>query len=256
LLFLWMASALSAQDNVPLRIAVEAGGADWSGEPDTRWNIRQDVNSYGANLYADPVHAGSEGSFQYIGIKPEFTLWKGRVYVGTGLRFSTAYEFLGNISEGEQSYFFLRRQGHEAVEFYRIRSIEETVNHLSVPLEISLVVLGYRSNWQLYVKAGSEIGMKVYGKTHIRFRNPEMNPYAQELLDDADIRLNRFYSTLYGTIGLRLTQRNGIRYSAEVIIPSRYLTKDNFSVVTPQEFSGAQFSISFPMQLFIGKSSF
>ena len=172
LLLLYLTLGLKAQESSPFHIGFEVGGGSLLGEKDSRWNISQDMRSYGQYYSSSYYEANAEASQFYLGIKPEFIFMKGRLSVASGLRFSTTYEKIGGTEwddSDKSSYFFLRHQGNDGLEFYRIRSIKETVNHLSIPLEATLIISGIKNDWQIYIKGGALFGSKVYAKTHFDF---------------------------------------------------------------------------------------
>lgn len=252
LLLLCLTLGLKAQESSPFHIGFEVGGGSLLGEKDSRWNISQDMRSYGQYYSSSYYEANAEASQFYVGIKPEFIFMKGRLSVASGLRFSTTYEKIGGTEwddSDKSSYFFLRHQGNDGLEFYRIRSIKETVNHLSIPLEATLIISGIKNDWQIYIKGGALFGSKVYAKTHFDFLLPEMDRYQDELLRASGSDINSFYFTLYGEFGLRIKQENGVRYNLGLTTPVGHLTKNNFRLFDADSFVGVHFSVSSPFNL-------
>lgn len=138
-----------SQNTTPIRIGIEIGFAAIEGDVDSRWNIRQDLNSYGGNLN----RIGMRGAYNellktHLGVLPTFYFMEGRVDISSGLRLTMFSGKIGsNKIDDKQSYFFFRHSSpNDDIEFYRIRKIDEKVHYLSIPLEASVVLLGHRSN--------------------------------------------------------------------------------------------------------------
>ena len=45
--------------------------------------------------------------------------------------------------------------------------MNESIGYLSIPLEADIILLGYYSNWQVYLKGGIQAGVKIHEKRDV-----------------------------------------------------------------------------------------
>ena len=245
LISLFLITTLNAQKNHRFLLGFELGATSVKGDLSENWSIRQDISPYSDyNSYSSSVNNAS--SISYFGIKPELTFNNDRLTVSSGLRFS---QLESNLSGGiNDEYFFLRYQSNATnTEYARVNSLTEKVNYLSVPLELRFVPIQI-SNFGFYAKIGTEIGLKLFSKRAIEFTTAAMKPYEEEILNTNPVTANSMYSTFYGAIGVRWESLKGKNVNLEWILPSRFLTKNNLTLITPEMYSGFQLSIQFPFQ--------
>lgn len=253
LLLLLFCSFLSveAQQSSRVRIGIEYGTYEMTGEIDDRWEFRQTKSRYSAQeSYSGSENVIGEGEAHYAGLKSELSMGDNRLTLASGLRYTHINE---RISPSRDSQLYLYQPSEQGVELFRIYGMSESLGYLSIPLEADILLWGHLSNWQTYVKGGIQAGIKVHGHTGLDFVSKEMEKYEDEILAAAGKAPSNFFSNVYGSVGLRLILNNGIRLSIEGIFPPVFLTKNNFSLLTPQSFGGGQFMISAPVNLFSTK---
>ncbi|MDO5522856.1 MAG: hypothetical protein Q4G48_02290 [Bacteroidia bacterium] len=255
LLSVCFVSVTYAQRKPIFRIGAEVGSGFVESELKETWNIRQDVNFYDYGYHVNYPYNNNSffgSNYTFVGIKPQVSFFNDRLNVYSGVRMTMFYGGIG--SERENSSVFLRTNNTEAIEYYKITSIDEKAGYLSIPLEVSYNLLRRRifsGNSLLagFFKVGAEIGTKVYDKQEVRFESPKMQVHEKELLNSINPETNSTYATLYSAIGAQLTARNGRQFSIELTFPSKIQTNNNFSLTTPTVFSGFQFSVQFPVNL-------
>lgn len=258
LIAIYSVSLLYGQNNPTVRIGVEVGNGVVDGKIKDTWNIRQNVNFYdygydysGRRPYSDNSFLPSS-KYIYLGIKPQISFFKDRINIFSGLRFTMFNNRIGGSNSEEP--IFLRVNNPNSIDFYKITSISEKTEYLSVPLEVSYrlfqshIVREYPAI-SGYFKIGGEVGAKVYGKQKLEFESPKMLMYEDEILKSNGAKENSFYATLYTSLGLQLSTRNGMQYSIEAMLPSKIRSNDNFSLLTSGTFSGFQFSVQTPINI-------
>ncbi|MEZ7866127.1 MAG: hypothetical protein QMB37_01595 [Paludibacteraceae bacterium] len=245
LLSLLLIQSLYAQKNHRLLLGFDFGGANITGELSENWSIRQDLNPYsGYNSFSSGVR--NDASAVYLSIKPEMIFNQNRLSLASGLRI-TLYD--SNLKGGiNDEYFFLRyKSAPSGTEYARVKSLSETVNYLSIPFELKYVAIQI-SNVGFYAKVGTEAGVKLNSKKTIEFTSETMNEYSEEILNTNSTKPNSMYSTIYGSLGVRWESLKGTQVNMEWVLPSQFLTKNNLSQITPEMYSGFQFSVMFPLQ--------
>ena len=240
---LLLVTSLIAQQNHRFLLGFEFSGATVSGQLSENWSVRQDISPYsGYSMYTSSVNNVS--SIAYFGIKPELTFNRNRLSVDSGVRFTQLDSYLsGGIND---EYFFLRyKSDASATEYARVKTLSETVHYLSIPLELKYVPIQI-SNVGIYGKIGTEAGIKLNSKKAIEFISESMKPYGEEILNTNQVNPNNMYSTFYGAIGVRWESLRGTHVNLEWLLPSRFLTQNNLTQITPGKFSGFQLSVLFP----------
>lgn len=128
--------------------------------------------------------------------------------------------------------------------------MNETLSYLGIPLEADIVLLGLLRNWQVYLKAVIQGGLKIHGNTDIDFVSKDMERYTDEILNATGKEPSNLFLNMYSTIGFRLIFKNDVRFSFEGLLPPYYLTKDYFLLLAPETFGGVQLSVSLPTTFF------
>lgn len=250
LFLLALFSTAFAQNSKIFRIGMEYGNGFQEAELSDQLNIRQDLNFYDYGYGYNGRRAALEAGYSYVGIKPQVSLLKDRLHIYSGLRLMMLTSSIGSETGGDAIY--LRADNPDAIEFYRLSSLTEKNGYLAVPLEVSydLFKSGIFSKSVFlsgFFKIGADAGMKIYEKSNVRFRAPEMEAYEQEVLGLVDSEINRIYATCYSALGMQLTAAGGLQFSIETVIPTNVRTKNNFRLIMPNVYSGFQFSVQVPL---------
>ena len=74
-----------------------------------------------------------------------------------------------------------------------------------------------------------------------------MNAYTNEVLGSIAGAANRNFSTFYSSVGLTLGKEGRTNYIFEVLLPSFFLTGNNFSLTDTDYYSGFRLSVQFPV---------
>lgn len=237
-----------AQQNPPLRIGIEYGSYGMAGKIDDRWEFRLAKTPYVSQEDGTgSEHVYGEGEVDYAGLKSELSVWGNRLTLASGLRYTRINQ---QISPTWESPLYLYLPSSQGIELFRVRGMSESLGYIGVPLEADILLWGRLSNWQAYVKAGMQAGVKIHGKTSLDFVSREMEKYGDEIIAAAGDAPSDFFLNTYGGLGLRLILNNGIRLSIEALFSPNFLTKDNFSLLTSETYGGGQLSVSFPVNLF------
>lgn len=238
---------LSAQKKHKFLIGVETGNNFLEGKLKDSWFIRQDAGKYSNQMSFNRNVSGAI-SHSFFGIKPELSLLNDRLSLLSGLRIHELSTELGNYFNNTQSYFFLRyEQDDSNVKFARIRSAIETTHYLSIPLEVKYVFL--QSSWLgVYVKAGTEGGVKVHNEREMNFLDKKMNVHKNEIWNKLSEKPNSFYASIYGSLGIRAHLTPRIDLNLELGLPHT-LTSNNHSMLnrTNNTRSSIRMSIQIPL---------
>lgn len=253
LILLFSFACVEAQQSPGFRLGVEYGTSQMAGEIDSRWEFRQTGNRYSDyESYYGNENVTGEGVLHYAGLKSELSMWQDRLTLASGLRYTHVNERISPAGNASQLYLY--HPSGQGIELFRIYRMNESLGYISIPLEADILLLGYLSNWQVYVKGGIQAGLKVHGNTRLDFVSKEMEKYEDEILASVGKEEpSNFFSNVYGSIGLRLILKNGIRLSIEAVSSQVFLTKNNFSLLSSQSLPGVQFMITTPVNLFTSK---
>jgi hypothetical protein len=131
--------------------------------------------------------------------------------------------------------------------FARVKSISETKRLVSIPLEFRIVPLQYK-NIGFFAKVGAEFSKFIFmKKTNINFQENNMEMNEEAILNNIGAISNNLYSTLYGSIGVKIGKETKRNYIFEFFLPSYFLSKKNFSLIDVDSFTGFKFSMQFPI---------
>lgn len=248
LIFSFVHTGAQQQSQSRFRIGIEYGSYKMAGEINDQWEFRQVKTRYVTQEdQTGSEHVKGEGEVYYAGLKSELSVWENRLTLTSGFRYSRVNE---RISPSWDAPLYLFHSSDQGIELFRVRGMNESIGYVGVPLEADFLLWGRLSNWQGYVKAGIQAGMKIHGKTTIDFASKEMEKYGDEIITAAGKAPSNFLLNTYGGLGLRLILNNGIRLSIEALFPQHFLTKDNFSLLASESYGGAQLSVSLPVNLF------
>ena len=241
--------SIDAQNVSKLRIGFEMGGSAMMGEMNDRWEFRKPWNRYSDydSYYYGSDNAEGEGNMFYARLKMELPLLKDWVTLSSGLRYT---HFNERIFTHSDSHLYLFHPSQQGIELFRINDINESLGYLSVPLEADVAIFGKIRRWHVFVKGGIQAGIKVHDKSRISFVSKEMEKYESEILVATGGSPSNFMSSIYGSVGFRFIFDNQLRITIENSLPHLFLTKNNFSLITPEGIPGLQASVTVPLNFF------
>lgn len=243
---------LKAKEPSKLRIGLEMGRSNLTGEVSDRWDFRKPwsrYSSYGSGYYGS-VYATGEGNMFYTRLKAELPLLKNWVTLSSGLRYT---HFNERISTYDNSPLYLFHPSQQGIELFRINKLSESLGYMTIPLETDITLFGKIRRWHVFLKGGIQAGVKVHGKTRLNFASSEMDKYESEILNAAGNTPSNFISSVYGSVGFRFVFDSQIRITLENTFPHLFLTKHNLSLISPEETIGIQASVTFPFNFFSKK---
>jgi hypothetical protein len=96
--------------------------------------------------------------------------------------------------------------------------------------------------------AGSEpASFNIYNQTAIQFQDPAMDAYEDDVRAGFSSTVKSYSSTLYWALGCSVNGKNGGGITFEVMLPSLYLSKENFQLIGINQFSGLRATIQLPV---------
>ncbi len=211
--------------------------------------IRQNISSY----YVDQSSNGHVYSETYgivVGAKWEYFNQKLNIGFSSGLRYTDFKSRITGYSSNRADFFYLRYSMVDSdTKFARVKFLEESAGFITIPLEVRFVPFEYK-NIGLFGRAGAEVSiMNILSERNIGFREEPMEVYEDEILDQIGNSPDKFYSSLYAAIGLKIANPGRPEYVFEVFLPSPFLSKDNFVLTRVDYYSGFKFSIHFPLTI-------
>ena len=239
-------TAVFAEKPRNFRLNVEYGYNEVNTSLNERWKIRQDV---GTSYYdSNNRRVFSHLFMNQFAVKPEWQLFDGKLAFETGLKYSHLNSALDMElqSNGLPAYFFLHYNstGIET-EYAKVHSITENSHYLSVPMEIKLTPLRWK-NFDLFVKTGIDLGIRLNTSTKIDFVNKAMLEYQQTVFERVGVTNNKYLACWNNSVGISYGRENGLRYRLEVLLPSMLLSKNNSSLVDGEMFTGLRLALQIP----------
>jgi hypothetical protein len=210
--------------------------------------IRQNISSYYVNQSSNGYISSSTSGF-ILGLKWEYFNTRLKTGISTGLRYTGYRSEISGFTSSNADFFYLRYSMlNSDTKFARVKSITETNNFISIPLEIRYIPFQYKG-FGLFVKAGIEFSIFNLKKgTDINFQDTIMEVNQDIILSGMSASPNKLYSVLYGSIGLKVGKEGKPNCQFEVFLPSLFLTKNNFTLTDVGYFDGFKFSILFPIK--------
>ncbi|MFW5877985.1 MAG: hypothetical protein ACOCUP_02615 [bacterium] len=209
--------------------------------------IRQNISSY----YVDQVSNGHVYSETYgivVGAKWEYFNQKLNIGFSSGLRYTDFQSEITGYSSNRADFFYLRYSMEDSdTKFARVKYLEESAGFITIPLEVRFIPFEYK-NIGLFGRAGAEVSiMNILSERNIGFREETMEAFEDEVLGQIGNSPGKFYSSLYASIGLKMSKPGRPEYVIELFLPSPFLSKNNFVLTKVDYYSGFKFSIHFPI---------
>ncbi len=247
--------ALYAQDGSTLLpdkwvsyLHLESGIMNPSGTIRESIAIRQNISSYYVYQSSNGYISSSTSGF-FMGLRWEYFSRKLKAGFSSGLRYTGYTSEISGFTSSNADFFYLRYSMMNAdTKFARVKSITELNNFITIPLELRFIPIQYKEIG-LFAKVGVEFSLANLKKgTTINFQDNAMDSNQDLILSGLGITTQKMYSTLYGSIGLKLGKEGKPNYMVEVFLPSMFLTKNNFTLTQVDYFDGVKFSVQFPIK--------
>ena len=265
LLALMPFSSLLAQDlqmsaHHNLKVAFEFGYNVVSAGLVKPEQIRENRSSgyfYGDDYYDYYGHFGdyTSATTTYFGVKPEFFIFRNRLGIASGLRFTMASSDL--VSDRDDFLWKINEDGLKT-EYVRIKDILHRSYLLGVPLEIKVFPNNRELPFQHYFKIGASFNYRIYHNNQVNFTNKAMEKY-DDLVHSQLPDGNAFSAFLFGAIGFKIGKYKEGRWipwgNIEFQFPHFLLTNKSFVFaenINDIGFPGVGIQLSF--QIPIGKN--
>lgn len=209
--------------------------------------VRQNISYYYANHSSDG-YVSAETSVFTTGVKWEFFNSGISTGFSSGLRYTGFNTEITGYTARNADFYYLRYSmlGSDT-KFARVTSITESNKFISVPVEATFIPLKYKE-LSLFVRAGVEFSLlNIKHATDIDFHNEEMEIQKEVILSVLADTPDKFYSTLYGSLGLMYTQEDKPNFIFEIILPVHFITKNNFAFTEIDNMAGFKFSVQIPV---------
>ncbi|MFO7722100.1 MAG: hypothetical protein R6V49_02655 [Bacteroidales bacterium] len=212
-----------------------------------RLAIRQNVSSYYASQSSTGEISSNTNAFTG-GIRWEIKHPNQKLGLSTGLRFTSVNTDITGQTAQSADFFYLRYTSDGTdTKFARVRSISETGMFIGIPLEVRYRLFRVQ-NIFYYVMAGSEpASFNIHNQTDIQFQDPSMEAYEDDVRAGFSSTVKNYSSTLYWALGCSINGKNSGGVTIEVMLPSLYLSKENFQLIEINQFSGLRATIQLPL---------
>ena len=187
-------------------------------------------------------------STTYVGVKPEYFIFKNRIGIASGLRFTISPSKL--VSDGD-NFLWRVNENDLNTEYVRINSIHHKSYLLGIPLEIRYFINRRELPVQTYFKIGTSFNWRIHSKNQVNFTNKAMEEY-DDLVQNQLPKNNLFSSFFYGAVGFKIGKyREGCWSSwgnIEFQFPYLRLTDKSFLFTGgPGLGGGIQLSLQIPL---------
>jgi hypothetical protein len=228
-------------------IHVEAGFIYPEGSIKESIPIRQNPDYFYVSQYSDG-NVWSETYGFTCGVRYEYYLSKLKSGISAGLRYYGFETDINGFTSGNAEFFYLRYTMDDTdIRFARVNALSESKHLITVPVELRVVPLQYR-RISFFARAGIEYSIISLGhKTGISFHDENMNAYKDEVLGGIANTTISHFSAFYSSVGLKLGREGKPNYMFEVLLPSFFLTDNNFSLTDTDSYSGFRLSVQFPV---------
>ncbi len=191
-------------------------------------------------------YAGQNGAYEYTTLEwyfnqyyfnaiAEFRLANDKIWLSTGIRYSSISAGLGKLSAWGRSdeYFYVNfDNGNDSnSHLYQVDYVQEFSSYIGVPVSMSFSPYKVRFI-RLYFKLGVDFNVLLNSNRKVEFYNQGMNYREAEILDLFDDPVD-FYSTISPGIGIQLGRQNDPNIRLEANVPAFLISSDKFSFVTP-----------------------
>jgi hypothetical protein len=185
-----------------------------------------------------------------FGLRLEFFNPKYKAGISTGLRYTNYSSSITGSSSLNSEFFYLRYAfTEEEAKYARVKSISESNNFLGIPLEFRYFPIQTKY-FGLFLKVGFEMGfLNLNHRTEIELQEADMEPYKNQILESVIRDTDKYYATVYSSIGTKVGKPDKLNFMFEAFLPSFYLTKNNFALMdeVSRYMGGVKFSLQFPV---------
>ncbi len=229
-------------------IYIEAGYIYPEGTIRENLSIRQNISYY----YADNYSNGYISSFTsglILGLRYEYYLPKFKSGISSGLRFIGLNTEISGYTSLSSDFFYLRySMENSETKFARVKSLTENNYVITIPLELRSPSIDYK-NLSFFAKAGLEYSIICLRKSaNIKFQEESMKVHKDAILEKISGPAGKNYSAFYTSLGLKVGKEDKTNYIMELLLPSLFLTKNNFYMIDAKYFAGFKLSVLVPLE--------
>jgi len=224
---------------------LEVGNESFDSEIPKYDFIRGDIDYFGAGTSAD--HIEGFCTKWYVGIKTEIRSKSNKFGLSGGIRYSHMGSSFGKDSYWGNSndyFYLLLNQNETSTEFLKINEVNQTSNHLSVPIELKFFPFGERL-FRLYFKLGVEFNYLINTNMEVEFDNKAMDQYESDVLSKFS-ETDNVYTAFYGVAGWSINLQKGTILNIEAVVPSLVANNYTTGLLSPSVGGGVKLSIQLP----------
>ena len=210
-------------------------------------------NSYNDNEY-NFLFTDKKKSFRttYVGLKPEFFIFRNRVGIASGLRLSKASS---KLVSGKNDFLWKVQEIGPTTDYVRIKDIQQHSYLLGVPFEIRFFPNNREMPVQTYFKIGASFNYRIHCENQINFTNKAMEKYDDMVQQQLSEDVNKYSSFVFGAIGFKMgkfTEGSKLTWvNLEIQFPYILLTDKAFAFVgkSSEDFYGVGIRLSFDIPM-------
>ena len=185
----------------------------------------------------------------YSSLKGEYFLSE-RFTFQSGIRYSIIYTSIHKAvdwsSKTDYFYVFANTEGNDSF-YYKIKSIENDVHYLSLPLEFRYFIMPDYL-FRLYVRVGADVGFKIYSQPEVSFKSSELLAESETIMQNFD-KPNPVYLSGNLSIGWKIGRAGKPNFNIEAIFPTFFMNEMNSGLLQPLFGGGLRMSLQIPFNL-------
>lgn len=183
-----------------------------------------------------------------IGIKTESFSLNDRMGFSAGVRLSHMIHSVGKSNYWGYSsnyFYFLFRQDDVNTEYLRVKAIIQKSDYVGIPLEFRWMP-SEPHRVRMFFKFGTELSYLLQTSTDIKFKDPDMEIYQEELAAKV-CKPKALSLSVYASAGVRIGRVSKPSVSIEAISPVIYVTSRSSGMVRPIFGNGIQINYQIPI---------
>ena len=246
-----LAQSQQTSEHNNLKLAFELGTNVMSGELVKPEQIRENRSSgyHKEDEFYDYGLLGEQSSLRttYFGVKPEYFIFRNRIGLASGLRFTIASS---ELASDRDNFLWRTEENGLNTDYIQINDIRQKSYLLGVPLEFRFFVNKRELPFQSYVKMGVSLNYCIYSDNQVNFSNKAMNKY-EGLVESQLPKNNAFSAFCYGAFGFKIGKYRDGHFSPwgniEFQFPYLLLPDNSFAFTREGIGVGVQFSFEIPL---------
>ncbi len=187
--------------------------------------IRDDVSDYGYYANQDTKNVRTIASMGTVGLRVEFRSLTNKFALTSGLQYAQLNSHIDKSFFGhplDDFYYFMVNESDAAIEYLKIRSINQTSDYIGVP--VNLIWYPFKQRvFTVYFKGGVDFNYQLSTKTDVVFVDQTMGRFSDVVLNKFE-KPKRFVSVFNTRAGVKIGNESKFTFLFEMG-PTAFLTE-------------------------------